>query len=313
MPFARKCEFRKRQAVSVDPFIQLGQGSLRSAPLAWGMWRFQGDDVAAAQARVEAALAAGVTLLDTADVYGFDAGAFGMAENLLGKVLAAAPHLRERFVLASKGGIMPGIPYDSSSAYLTSALEASLTRMGVERIDLYQIHRPDILTHPSEVAQTLTAMREAGKIGEVGVSNYTIGQVAAIQAYLPFPIAAIQIEVSPLAIEAFSDGRLDQAMERKMAVLAWSPLAQGRLGDGETSDERTLAVRAALDAIAQDKGVSRAVLVYAWLMAHPSRPIPIIGSQQPARIAEAAEALSVKLSRTEWYAVLTAARGEPLP
>ncbi len=299
--------------MSVDPFIRLGQGSLRSAPLAWGMWRFLGHDVAAAQVRVEAALAAGMTLLDTADVYGFDAGAFGWAESLLGKVLAAAPHLRDRFTLASKGGIIPGTPYDSSAAYLTSALEASLTRMGVERIDLYQIHRPDILTHPSEVAQTLTAMRDAGKIGEVGVSNYTIGQVAALQAYLPFPIAAIQIEVSPLAIDAFSDGRLDQAMEREMAVLAWSPLAQGRLGDGETSDERALAVRAALDVIAQDRGVSRAVVAYAWIMAHPSRPIPIVGSQQPARIAEATTALSVKLSRAEWYAVLTAARGEPLP
>ncbi len=299
--------------MSVESTIQLGHGGLRSAPLAWGMWRFHGDNVAAAQARVEAALEAGVTLLDTADIYGFDAGAFGMSESLLGKVLARAPHLRERFVLATKGGIIPGVPYDSSSAYLTSALEASLTRMGVERIDLYQIHRPDILTHPSEVARTLTAMREAGKIGEVGVSNYTVGQVTALQAYLPFPIAAIQIEVSPLVVDAFSDGRLDQAMERKMAVLAWSPLAQGRLGDLETSDERTLAVRAALDAIAQTKGVSRAVVAYAWLMAHPSRPIPIIGSQQPARIAEATEALSVQLSRTEWYAVLTAARGEPLP
>jgi predicted oxidoreductase len=156
-------------------------------------------------------------------------------------------------------------------------------------------------------------MREAGKIGEVGVSNYTIGQVAALQAYLPFPIAAIQIEVSPLVIEAFSDGRLDQAMELKMAVLAWSPLAQGRLGDSDAADERALAVRAALDIIAQEKGVSRAVVAYAWLMAHPSRPIPIVGSQQPARIAEAAEALSVQLSRAEWYAVLTAARGDPLP
>jgi predicted oxidoreductase len=277
------------------------------------MWRFQGNDVAAAQARVEAALAAGVTLLDTADIYGFDAGAFGMAETLLGQVLATAPHLRDRFVLASKGGIVPGTPYDSSPIYLRSALEASLTRMGVDRIDLYQIHRPDILTHPSEVAQTLTAMREAGKIGEVGVSNYTISQVAALQAYLPFPIAAIQIEVSPLVIEAFSDGRLDQAMELKMAVLAWSPLAQGRLGDSDAADERALAVRAALDIIAQEKGVSRAVVAYAWLMSHPSRPIPIVGSQQPARIAEAAEALSVQLSRAEWYAVLTAARGEPLP
>jgi predicted oxidoreductase len=295
------------------PPILLGESKLVVAPIAWGMWRFFGDDVAGAEAKVEAALEAGATLLDTADIYGVDDGGFGVSEALLGKVLAQAPALRDRFVLASKGGIIPGVPYDSSSAYLTSAVEASLTRMGVERIDLYQIHRPDVLTHPADVAATLVKLRQAGKIGEVGVSNYTPDQVAALQAHLPFPIAAIQIELSALEISPISNGMLDQAMALGMAVLAWSPLAQGRLGDVESADPKVLAVRAALDAIAAREGVSRTVVAYAWLMTHPSRPIPIVGSQKPARIAEAAKALSLNLSRKDWYAILTAARGVPLP
>ena len=98
-----------------------------------------------------------------------------------------------------------------------------------------------------------------------------------------------------------------------MAVLAWSPLAQGRLGDSKAGGERADAVRAALDAIASEKGVSRTDIAYAWIMAHPARPIPIIGSQQPARIQEAVRSLEVSLSRPEWYSILTAARGVPLP
>lgn len=294
--------------------MSLGQSALKVSPLAWGMWRFKGSDVKAARARVEAALAAGLTFLDTADIYGPDNGEpFGAAEALFGQVLKEAPGLRDRMVLASKGGIVMGTPYDSSAAYLESAVEASLSRMGVEKIDLYQIHRPDHLAHPAQVAQVLTGLRQAGKIGEIGLSNHTAAQVAALQAHLDFPIACVQIEFSPLVVGPLYDGTLDQALEIGMGVMAWSPLAQGRLADGPSTDERVLAVRAALDEIAAAHGVSRTLAAYAWLLAHPSKPIPIIGSQQPERIAEAAKALDVQLTRPEWYAVLTAARGVPLP
>jgi predicted oxidoreductase len=185
--------------------------------------------------------------------------------------------------------------------------------MGVERIDLYQIHRPDTLTHPAAVAATLARLREAGKIGEVGLSNHTAAQVAALQAHLPFPLAAVQIEFSPLVIEPLYDGTLDQAQALGLAVLAWSPLAQGRLGDSLTTDAKADAVRAALDKVAERTGVGRTAVAYAWLMQHPARVVPIVGSQQLERIREAATALDVQLSRAEWYEVLTAARGTPLP
>src|SRR5471032_2506136 len=172
---------------------KLGKSDIEVSLIAWGMWRFRGDDVNAARSRIEAALDAGMTLLDTADIYGPDNGEpFGAAEALLGRVLKAQPSLRGRFVLASKGGISMGVPYDSSAAYLRHAVDASLQRMGVEHIDLYQIHRPDLLAHPAEVAETLAGLRKAGKIGEVGVSNYTAAQTTALQAHLPFPLACIQ-------------------------------------------------------------------------------------------------------------------------
>jgi predicted oxidoreductase len=277
------------------------------------MWRFRGDDLAVAQARVEAALAAGIDLFDTADVYGPDNGEpFGAAEALLGRVFAAAPHLRRRMVLATKGGIEMGVPYNSSADYLERACEASLKRLGVEQIDLYQIHRPDSLAHPAEVARALERLRVAGKIAEAGVSNHTPAQVRALAAHVPFPLASIQPEFSPLAIGPIGDGVLDQAMEMDLGVLAWSPLAGGRLGD-EGADARASVVRQALDALAAPRGVGREAIAYAWIMAHPARPVPIVGSQRPERIAAATQALTVTLTRAEWYGVLVAARGEPLP
>ncbi|OXE37150.1 MAG: aldo/keto reductase [Phenylobacterium zucineum] len=276
------------------------------------MWRFKGEDVKAARALVETALDCGIDLLDTADIYGPDNGEpFGAAEHLLGRVLAEAPGLRDRFTLATKGGIEMGVPYNSSPTYLTSAVEASLTRLRVERIELWQIHRPDHLAHPAEMAKTFETLRTQGKVAEFGVSNHTPAQVAALQAHLSFPLASIQPEYSPLAIEPLYDGVLDQALERSLAVLAWSPLGGGRLAAPQ--DDRARAVVAELSKVADRAGVSVTAAAYGWIMAHPARPIPIVGSQQITRIREATQALSFTFTRPEWYAVLTAARGVPLP
>ena len=287
-------------------------GGPEVSSVAWGMWRFAGDDVAAAEARIQAALDAGVTLFDTADIYGPDNGEpFGAAEALLGRVLAGNPGLRGRMVIATKGGISMGVPYDSSASYLAAAIDASLARMGVDHVPLWQIHRPDLLTHPAEIGEALLTAHQAGKIGAVGVSNFTPSQVEALAAHLPLPIVSCQPEFSPLAVAPLGDGVLDQAIARGMAVLAWSPLGGGRLGN--PADDRTRAVAAALDAKAKQAGVSRAAAAYSWIMAHPARPIPIVGTQSTARIAEIPDAYTPTWTRAEWYEVLVAAQGEPLP
>ncbi|WP_156678567.1 aldo/keto reductase [Sphingomonas profundi] len=294
----------------------LGKSGLTVSPLAWGMWRFAGTDLAAARARIDAALSIGITLFDTADIYGPDNGeAFGAAEALLGRVLAEDKALRDRMVLATKGGIVIGTPYDSSAGYLAAALDASLARLGVEQVDLYQIHRPDLLTHPQEAAAALAKMVESGKARAIGVSNYTPAQAAALQAWLPFPLASHQPEFSPLVPAPLFDGIADQAMERDMAVLAWSPLGGGRIGAAGQAGGRAGdgAVAALLAAHGARHGVSGTAAAYAWLMSHPARPIPIVGTQTPGRIVEAADAFRAPWTRAEWYAVLEAATGEKLP
>lgn len=292
----------------------LGASGIAISPLAWGMWRLidGGCDVSGAARLVNAALDAGITLLDTADIYGFDGRAgFGAAEELLGAVLATEPRLRDRMVLATKGGIRPPLPYDQSAEYIVGAIDASLRRLRTERIDLYQIHRPDILAHPQETARVLQDAVSAGKICVVGVSNHTPAQIATLHHLCGEILVTTQPEISPLRLDCFENGELDQAMMFGMVPLAWSPLGGGRLTNPQ--DARDLAVAAALDRVAQRGGVSRAIATYSWLMAHPAGIVPIVGSQQPERIAEAASALALQWSREEWYAVFVAARGAPLP
>ena len=288
-------------------------GSLPAVgPLSFGLWRYTNTDVAAAQGVLEAALGAGLNLIDNADVYGFDWGGtgFGQVEEILGTVLAAAPELRDRMVLASKGGIMPPLPYDSSPTYLRGACEASLTRMGVDVIDLYQIHRPDMYTHPADVAAVLTELRDAGKIREVGISNHTPAQIAALQAHLDFPIVANQPEFSANRLDPMRDGTLDQCMQLGITPLAWSPLAGGSLATGDGINAELLAV---LDQLAERESVDRGHIAMAFVLAHPSKPIAIVGSQNLDRIAASVKALDVQLDRSDVYAIVQASEGVPLP
>jgi predicted oxidoreductase len=254
----------------------------------------------------------GIDLIDTADIYGPDnSEPFGAAEALLGRVLTAEPALRGRIVLASKGGISMGVPYDSSASYLGEAINASLRRLCTDTIDLWQVHRRDVLTHPQEVARAIEDAHRAGKIRAFGVSNHAPPEIAALQQFLSLPISSTQPELSPLAMASVWNGELDQAMSADMAVLAWSPLGGGRIA--QPTNAREQAVADALDRVADAQGVSRTVAAFSWIMAHPSRPIPIIGSQRAERIAEAARAFDVIWTRSDWYAVAAASRGEPLP
>ena len=198
----------------------LGRTDLVVGPLAYGCWRFSGTAPGEAQEKVEAALDAGMTLVDTADIYGFGSNGtdrslpdgFGDAEAMLGQVLTDAPHLRDEIVLATKGGIHPPTPYDSSpDAYRTAACEASLHRLGVETIDLYQVHRPDLFAHPESVAETLLSLVAEGKIRAIGISNHTAAQHGALHAYLGVTLATSQPEYSVCHLDPLRDGTFDSA------------------------------------------------------------------------------------------------------
>ena len=298
----------------------LGQSTISAFPIAYGCWRFAGTDVATARAKIETALEVGIDLFDQADVYGCDGGGeFGDSETLLGRVLHEAPSLRDQMKIATKGGIVLGVPYDSSPPALRSACEDSLKRLRIESIDLYQIHRPDFLAHPAATAQVLGELREEGKIREVGVSNYSPAQLSALQTHLPFKLVTQQPEFSCWEISPLRDGVLDQCMERGITPLAWSPLAGGQLllsRDEAVTQEggpRLAALIDTLDAIAAEQETSRDAVALSWLLAHPAGVIPIIGTQNLSRIRASVRALDVQWTRPHWNRVLEASQGVALP
>ncbi len=298
-----------------------------SSRLAYGCWRIAGKEAGAehetlGRRALLAAYEAGYILFDHADIYGQ-----GRAETIFGRVLTEVSGMRDRVLLASKCGIRPcgdpvvGAPYryDLSAKHIVHCCEGSLKRLGVERIDLYQLHRPDYLMCPEEIAEAFCTLKQAGKVREFGVSNFRPSQVAALQKTCPLRLAVHQVEISLANRSSLDDGTLDQCRAEGMTPLAWSPLAGGLLGDGARrllplqQAYRTEAVVSALDEIAQARGVSRTVVALAWLLKHPSRIVPIVGSTEPAHIHEAIGADTMDLSREEWYLLLEAARGERLP
>jgi predicted oxidoreductase len=280
-------------------------------PLSLGCWRLTGSDDDNI-ATVTTAVDLGITFIDNADVYGLDWGGthFGACEEALGRVFAAVPGLRDRVVLATKGGIIPGVPYDSSGDYLIAACEASLRRMNVDTVDLYQVHRPDMLTHPEEVAAAFTSLRTRGLVKEFGVSNYTVPQTLALNGFLDSGLATTQPQFSAAHLEPLRDGTLDLCMEAAITPMAWSPLAGGRLATGEGMSPELLTV---LDELAARENVTRSAIAVAFVLAHPSRPIAILGSTQPERLQELARATVVHLNRTDWYRIVQASEGVPLP
>jgi predicted oxidoreductase len=277
-----------------------------------GLWRFTTESVADATTLISVAVDNGVTLLDNAAVYGRNWGGkrFGAAEELLGAVLKQSPALRNKVCIATKGGITPGIPYDQSPATLRRECEDSLRRLGVERIDLYQVHRPDLFAHPRETAETLMALRREGKIDRVGVSNFTPAQHEALAAHLDVPIETSQPEYSAAALGPLRDGTFDLCMREGVVPLAWSPLAGGRLVTGENVRPELIAV---IDEVAKARGTTREQVAYAFVLSHPARPVVLLGTQKPERIIAATSSPVQSLDRAELYRIVAASEGRPLP
>ncbi|WP_419943830.1 aldo/keto reductase [Candidatus Poriferisodalis sp.] len=291
----------------------LGADGPTVGPLALGLWRF--TDTGQNAALIEAGLDLGMSLVDIADVYGLDWGGtgFGSCEERLGTVLEARPDLRNRMVLATKGGIIPPVPYDSSAVALRAACEASLARLETDRIDLYQVHRPDMFTHPAELADTLDTLVADGLVGAVGVSNYTPAQTRALAAHLDAPLVSTQPEYSAACLDPLRDGTLDLCAETGIVPLAWSPLGGGRLvGAGSSAGVRPELI-ATLDRLAEREQVDRAAVCVAFVLAHPTAPVAIVGTQRPERLTSLQAALGVHLDRNDVYDIVEASEGRPLP
>jgi len=309
----------------------LGSTQIEITRLAYGCMRISGtwdrekvdaEAVKKGIAAIEAAVDAGYTFFDHADIYGDTT-----CESIFGKALALHPGWREKMVIATKCGIrfedepLPGQPhrYDFSFEHIVQSAEESLKRLQIETIDLLMLHRPDFLADPQEVARAFVKLRQEGKVREFGVSNFRPSLVSAIQSALPFALQVNQVEIHPRRLDSFTDGTLDQCLERTITPMAWSPLQQGRFGTGyvpepdATDYAHRVEILKAIDAAAEAYGTDRTVMVLAWLLRHPSGIVPVVGSAKPENIRIAARATEIDVDRDTWYRILRAARGEKLP
>ena len=309
----------------------LPNSDLVSSRLSYGCMRVAGtwnpsevDDAKRERGRnaIIAAYEAGYTLFDHADIY-----CRGVCESIHGEVLQQIPSMRKEILIATKCGIrFPGEPnpdsphrYDFSAQHMIDSCHRSLKRLGVETIDIYQLHRPDLLMNPPEIAEAFTKLRDQGAVRYFGVSNFLPSFVAALKSNMNFPLVVNQVEIHLGRLDCFYDGTLDQCLELHIRPLSWSPLGGGWLATGGSvppehpdAPKRTKVLEM-LDSLALGYGCSRTALALAWLMKHPSKIIPIVGSVNPDHIQDAARADEIEISREDWYRILVAARGAPLP
>lgn len=289
-------------------------GDLSLSRLVYGMWRI-GDDPdhspAHVQAKIEACLAQGITTMDQADIYGGYT-----AEAILGRALRAAPGLRDRLEIVTKCDIVApvgryaGAPckyYDTSAAHIRGSVEHSLRDLGTDRIDLLLIHRPDPLMDAGETGPALDALVAEGKVRAVGVSNFRPWDVELLESAMTTPLATNQIEVSLDALAPLTNGDLAFHQRRGDPVMAWSPLGGGRL----MTDQG--AAGALLDSMAAELGTDRAALAVAFLLRHPARILPVLGTNSPDRIARIGAAAAIALSRVQWFQLYQAALGHEVP
>lgn len=291
------------------------------------------DAVDAAERAVLAALDAGMTTFDHADIY-----RRGKAERAFGRVLQRHPGLRDRIRIQTKVGIT--LPtddvvghYDLSGEAIRTRARACLERLGVDHVDTLLLHRPDPLMEPQDAADALQELVGEGLVGAVGVSNFSAAQMRSLQRHLDLPLAVNQLELSlhhrgfveegicvntaASTSAPFPEGTLEHCREQGVQVQAWGSLAQGRYSgrlpdDAEGADRRTARLVARL---AEELGATREEVVLGWLMKHPARIAPVVGSTDPDRIVACAGAqrVAASMSREQWYALLTSARGAGVP
>ncbi|AGX04338.1 hypothetical protein B14911_28180 [Bacillus sp. NRRL B-14911] len=265
---------------------------------------------------IEYCLEMGITTFDHADIYGGYT-----CEDLFGKALALKPELREKMEIVTKCGIVlqsPNRPqhkshhYNTSREHIIESVNYSLKNLGTDYLDALLIHRPDPFMDPEQTAQAFIELKKAGKVRNFGVSNFKNHQFDMLQSYLPFQLVTNQIELSAYHLENFEDGTLNHCLEKRIAPMAWSPLAGGRIFSAQ--DERAKRLQAALKNIAGEIGAGDIdEVLYAWLLNHPARIMPIIGSGKKQRIEKAVNSMKLKLDNHQWFEILQSSMGHDVP
>jgi predicted oxidoreductase len=299
------------------PQIAFSADGPPTSRIALGMWRLADSKLTRDELRklVHAAVDAGITTMDHAAVYGRHT-----CQRIFGEAVGDDASLRKKMQIVTKSGIQilkEGANqrvkyYDTSRAHILGAMEETLRFLKTDHVEVLLVHRSDPILDPDEVASAFVDLKKAGKVLHFGVSNFTNSQFDLLASRLPFPLVTNQVQFSVLHTDPMYDGTFDQCLRLRISPMAWSPLGGGRLI--KEGDERSSRLRHALTEVGKDfGGATIEQVALAWIMAHPARIIPILGSMNVERVRSAAAAASLTISRDQWFYILEASAGKPAP
>ena len=283
---------------------------LEFSRLIYGMWRLAEDSDTSAkhvEAKIQACLDQGITTFDQADIYGGYT-----AETVLGAALKANRSLAKQMEIVTKCDILVDAGrhsgtrvkhYDTSREHIHASVDASLSEMGIEHIDLLLVHRPDPFMDHHVTGAALDELVASGKVGSIGVSNFRPWDWELLQSAMKNQLVTNQIEISLKEIAPFTNGDLAFHQRHGHRLMAWSPLGGGYLMGGNS------AVAAVMDRLAAQTGLDRAAVAVAFLLAHPAGILPVLGTNNLSRIATISDALKVRLDRQDWFELYEAALG----
>ena len=263
-----------------------------------------------------AAIELGVNTFDHADIYGDY-----ICEKEFGEAMRLGQGIRDQVKLVTKCGIMllsAKYPdrrlkhYDYSFDHITGSVETSLKNFRTDHIDLLLLHRPAPFLNPEAVSRAFSSLYHAGKVLHFGVSNFNPAQFEMLNRYLDNKLVTNQVEISPSCLEHFDNGNIDFFLRGKIKPMAWSPLAQGKIFN--PGDEKNVRIFNALTQVAGELNVPEIdTVIYSWLLQHPAKIIPVVGTGRIDRLQKALNALEVTMSMEQWYRIYTASTGNDVP
>jgi predicted oxidoreductase len=271
---------------------------------------------------IESAREVGINLFDHADIYGG-----GKSEKVFAEALGMNPSIREGLFIQTKCGIRKGF-FDFSKEHILSSVDGSLERLKTDYIDILLLHRPDALMEPEEVAEAFSILKESGKVRYFGVSNQNPYQIELLKKYVKDDLIVNQLQLSimhtPMIDAGLNvnmqhdpaivrdSGVLEYSRLNNMTIQAWSPFQYGMIKGTFIGNKDFPEVNAKLQELAEKKGVTDSAIAIAWILRHPAKIQPVVGSMNPQRLKDIAKASTIELTREEWYELYRAA-GNKLP
>ena len=297
--------------------IKIANTKLEVPQIALGCMRINSKTKQEAQKFVDTALELGLNFFDHADIYGG-----GECERIFADVIGMNPSVREKVVLQSKCGIRKGY-FDFSKAHILEAVDGILERLRTEYLDILLLHRPDALVEPEEVAEAFDTLQKAGKVRYFGVSNEKPMQIELLKKYVRQDIVVNQLQLSIAHAGMITNGINvnmvnDSAVDRDGSVLdycrlhditiqPWSPFQHGFFGGVFLDNPDFPELNAKINELAEKYHVTNSAIAIAWLLRHPAKMQPVLGTISADRIRGISKAMDIELTREEWYEIYRAA------